>query len=117
MYRWRQILPVESSIKQVRIDSPEADAAKQLVARGQVKVTRDETVGGLRAIVGRVEGKDIEVVCDPDGKVTRGQCNCSHYFRFKLRAGPCRHMQALRRAADGARPAGTLEQWYRAVVG
>ena len=116
VYRWRQILPVEASMKQVRIDSPEADGAKELVARGSVKVQRDETIGGLRAIVGRVDGKDIEVVCDADGKITRGQCNCSHYFRFKLRAGPCRHMQALRRAANGEKPAGTLEQWYRSIV-
>lgn len=113
VYRWRQILPVESSIKQVKVDSPEADAARDLVAEGRVNVSRDETVGGLRAVVGRVNGKDIEVVCDADGRVTRGQCSCSHYFRFKLRAGPCRHMQALRRAADGERPVGTLEQWYR----
>jgi hypothetical protein len=113
VYRWRQILPVESSIKNVRIDSPEADAARDLVAQGRVKVSRDETVGGLRSVVGKVDGKDIEVVCDADGRITRGQCNCSHYFRFKLRAGPCRHMQALRRAADGEKPLGTLEQWYR----
>jgi hypothetical protein len=113
VYRWRQILPVEASLKQVKIDSPEADAAKDLVARGRVKVTRDEIVGGLRAVVGRVDGKDIEIVCDADDKITRGQCNCSHYFRFKLRAGPCRHMQALRRAANGEQPLGMLEQWYR----
>jgi hypothetical protein len=116
VYRWRQILPVETSIKQVRIDSPEAEAAREIVARGQVKLSRDETVGGLRAIVGRVEGKDIEVVCDADRRITRGQCNCSHYYQFKLRAGPCRHMQALRRVADGEKPAGTLEQWYRSLT-
>ena len=113
VYRWRQILPVESSIKQVKIDSPEADAAREIVAQGRVNVARDETVGGLRAVVGKVDSKDIEIVCDADGRITRGQCNCSHYFRFKLRAGPCRHMQALRRAADGEKPIGTLEQWYR----
>jgi hypothetical protein len=113
VYRWRQILPVEASAKQVKIDSPEADAAKELVARGRARVARDETVAGVRAIVGRVEDRDVEVVCDADGKVTRGQCNCSHYFRFKLRAGPCRHMQALRRAATGEKQAGTVEQWYR----
>jgi hypothetical protein len=113
VYRWRQILPVESSLKQVKIDSPEAVAAKEIVARGRAQVARDETVGGLRAIVGRVDGKDIEIVCDADGRITRGQCNCSHYFRFKLRAGPCRHMQALRRTANGEQPAGTLERWYR----
>jgi hypothetical protein len=116
VYRWRQILPVEASMKQVRIDSPEADAAKELVARGRVSVTRDETVGGIRAVVGRVENKDIEILSDADGKITRGQCNCSHYFRFKLRAGPCRHMQALRRAANREQPAGTLEQWWQWVT-
>jgi hypothetical protein len=63
------------------------------------------------------QGREVEIVIDPDGRVTRGQCNCSHYFRFKLRAGPCRHMQALRREADGARPTGTLEQWYRMLMG
>ena len=97
VYRWRTILPVEASLKQVKIDSPEAEAARQIVAAGRIKVTRDESISGTRAIVGRVEDRDVEVLCDADGKVTRGQCNCSHYFRFKLRAGPCRHMQALRR--------------------
>jgi hypothetical protein len=127
VYRWRQILPVEAALKQVQIDSPEAEAAKELVAHSGVRVKRDETVGGLRVLAGHVQswprtslfdtGREVEVVIDPDGRVTRGQCNCSNYFRFKLRAGPCRHMQALRRAADGAGPVGTLEQWYRMLMG
>ena len=127
VYRWRQILPVETALKQVQIDSPEAEAAKELVAHSGVRLTRDETIGGLRVLAGHVaswprtslfdQGREVEIVIDPDGRVTRGQCNCSHYFRFKLRAGPCRHIQALRRAADGARPAGTLEQWYRMLMG
>lgn len=116
VYRWRQILPVEASLKQVKVDSPEAEAAKVLVESGQVKVTRDETVAGVRVVVGRVENRDVEFVSDSDGKITRGQCNCSHYFRFKLRAGPCRHMQALRRATSGEKPAGTMEQWYRWIT-
>lgn len=116
VYRWRQILPAAAALNQVKIDSPEAEAAKQLVARGQVRVARDEKVGDLRVITGRVETRDVEAVCDADRRVIRGQCNCSHYFRFKLRAGPCRHMQALRRAADGEQPAGTLEQWYRMLM-
>jgi hypothetical protein len=117
VYRWRQILPAELSLKQVKIDSPEAEAARELVARGRVRVERDETVGGVRALTGKVEGKDIEAVLDADGKVVKGRCSCSHYFRFKLRQGPCRHMQALRRAATGERAAGTLEQWFRSLVG
>jgi hypothetical protein len=116
VYRWRTILPVDASLKQVRIDSPEAEASKDIVARGRAKVARDETVSGMRAIVGRIEDRDVEVLCDPDGKITRGQCSCSHYFRFKLRAGPCRHMQALRRAANGEKPASSVEQWYRSIL-
>lgn len=117
VYRWRQILPVDTALNQVKIDSPEAEAAKQLVARGQVRVARDEKVSGLRAITGKVENREVEVVCNADGRAIRGQCNCSHYFRFKLRAGPCRHMQALRRTADGERPVSTVEQWYRMLMG
>ena len=117
MYRWRQILPVEASVKQVKLDSPEAEAARDIVARGRVKLARDETVGGLRALVGSADGKNAEAELDPDGKVVRGQCSCSHYFRFKLRGGPCRHMQALRRAAFGEKTATTVEQWYRSLRG
>lgn len=117
VYRWRQILPAELSATQVKIDSPEAEAAREIVARGGVKLTRDDRVAGLRTLVGRVDSKEIEALLDADGKLVRGQCSCSHYFRFKLRAGPCRHMQALRRAAAGGLPPTTLEQWYKAVLG
>jgi hypothetical protein len=116
VYRWRQILPVELSLKQVRTDSPEAEAARELVARGRVSVTRDETVSGVHVLAGKIENREVEVVTDADGKITRGRCNCSHYFRFKLRAGPCRHMQALRRKAGG-RSVATVEQWYRSLTG
>jgi hypothetical protein len=117
VYRWRQILPVELSLKQVKIDSPETAAAKQLVANGRVKIERDETIGSLRVITGQAENRKSEVVLDADGKVVRGQCNCSHYYQFKLRQGPCRHMQALRRAATGERSPGSVEQWYRSLIG
>jgi hypothetical protein len=116
LYRWRTILPVEASLNQVRIYSPEAEAARQLVSRGRTKVTRDETVEGRRVIVGQAEERDCEILCDADGKITRGQCSCSHYFRFKLRAGPCRHMQAIRRMASGEKPASSLEQWFNSLV-
>jgi hypothetical protein len=113
VYRWRQILPVELSLKQVKLESPEAAAAKELVAKGRVTVQRDETVAGVRVLVGRAESRDAEVVMNADGKVTRGQCSCSHYYRFKLRAGPCRHMQALRRQASGEQSVSSVQQWYQ----
>ena len=116
LYRWRQILPAELSLKQVKFDSPEAEAARELVLRGRVTLARDETVGGLHVLAGKVENRDVELVMNADGRATRGQCNCSHYFRFKLRAGPCRHMQALRRMASGP-TAGSVQQWYEALAG
>jgi hypothetical protein len=87
-----------------------------LFLKGRVAVSRNETVEGLRILVGRVENHDVELVTDADGKAVRGKCRCSHTFRFKLRAGPCRHMQALRRKADDRRPSNTLEQWYRRLT-
>ncbi len=117
VYRWRQILPVELSLKQVKLDSPEADAAKELVRQGRVIVAGDETVSGLHVLAGKVENREVEVVMNADGKVTRGQCNCSHYFRFKLRAGPCRHMQALRRQASGGQAVSNVQQWFQSLTG
>lgn len=117
LYRWRQILPVELSLKQVKLDSPEAEAAKELVARNRVTVKRDEVVGGVRIVAGKVENREPEIVLDADGKVSKGQCSCSHYFQFKLRAGPCRHMQALRRKATGEKSAANVEQWYESLTG
>jgi hypothetical protein len=116
LYRWRQIMPVELSLEQVRLDSPETEASKELVRRGRVKLTRDERAERLRVLAGEVEGRAAEAVLDADGRVIRGQCNCSHYFKNRLRAGPCRHMQALRRVAFGERPPSTLEQWFRTWV-
>ncbi|MFO0851807.1 MAG: hypothetical protein U0871_25065 [Gemmataceae bacterium] len=77
----------------MRVDSPEAEAAKDMVARRRVKVIRDESVAGLRTLVGVGHDRDVEALLDADGKVVRGQCNCSHYFRFKLRPLLGRHMQ------------------------
>jgi hypothetical protein len=116
LYRWRQIMPVELSLEQVRLDSPETEASKEFVRRGRVKLTRDERAERLRVLAGEVEGRAAEAVLDADGRVIRGQCNCSHYFKNRLRAGPCRHMQALRRVAFGEKPPSTLEQWFHTWV-
>ena len=116
VYRWRQILPVELSLNQVQIDSAEAKAGKELVWQSRVTVSRNEKVAGVEVLAGTVEGRAVEVVMNADGRVTRGQCNCSHYYRFKLRSGPCRHMQALRRKASGASTKLDLQQWFQGLM-
>ena len=91
----------------MKLDSPEAEAAKSLVANNRVQVLRDETVAGLRLLAGKVENRDAEVLINADGKVTRGQCNCSHYYQFKPRgampayAGPTPGSERREDGGDG----------------
>lgn len=117
VYRWRQILPITASMAQMTGESEEAKAARELISRGKVSLKQDDRVAGRRTLTGRIENREVEVLIDADERIVRGQCNCSHHFRYKLRSGPCRHMQALRRVADGEQQPGTLEQWYRSFRG
>jgi hypothetical protein len=113
-YRWRQIMPSSLSLRELGPDSPETEGARELVEKRQVRLSRDEmSASGLRVLEGRAAGTQAEVVLDGDGRIVRGKCTCSHHHRFGLRAGPCRHLQALRRAAqEGQRPS-SLENWFR----
>jgi hypothetical protein len=115
-YRWRQIMPVAVSLQQLGGgESPETEAAKQLVAQGrQIKVDRDETTdSGLRKVTGKVENRPVEVLLDGDGRIVRGKCTCSHHFTGGLRKGPCRHLQALRTKVLGTVQSATLDKWYQ----
>ena len=114
LYRWRQVMPVALSLSQVGQDSPETEAARDLVARRQAKVTRDEqTPSGLRLLAGTAGNRPAELLLDGDGRMVRGKCTCSHHFKGGLRMGPCRHLQALRTVALGGGPAPTtLQRWY-----
>jgi hypothetical protein len=113
VYRWRQIMPVALSLNVVGPESPETEAARQLVAGRQVRLTRDErTASGLRVLAGQVPERPVEVVLDADGRILRGKCSCSHHHQYGLRRGPCRHLQALRNAVREERTTGTLETWF-----
>jgi hypothetical protein len=113
VYRWRQIMPVALSASQVGMDSPETEAGRDLVARRQVRIQRDEpTPAGLRLLAGKVGDRPAELLLDADHRIVRGKCTCSHHFTGGLRRGPCRHLQALRRAALGEQPPATLARWY-----
>jgi hypothetical protein len=116
VYRWRQVLPMEIlSLSRLDQVSPETAAAQELVARGRMRVTREEqTASGLRVLFG--DGI-VQVVLDADGRMVRGKCTCSHHYQFGVRRGPCRHLQALRLVAlEGPRP-GTLERWFEQLWG
>jgi hypothetical protein len=77
------------------------------------KIASDtQTDTGVRVLAGKVEGRAVELVLELDGRILRGKCTCSHHYQFGLRRGPCRHLQALRMAAEGGRKKLSLAQWF-----
>jgi hypothetical protein len=113
IYRWRQIMPVAVSLAEVGAECPETEAGRRLALDGKVHLTRNElTASGLRVLAGKVPDRPVDVVLDGDGRILRGKCTCSHHHQYGLRRGPCRHLQALRRAALGERPRTTLDRWF-----
>jgi hypothetical protein len=118
VYRWRQALPMELSQDELQSDNPETEAARELVRKQRVTITRDEvTPAGLRALAGTAPERPTEVLLNRDQQFVRGKCTCSYFYQYSLRRGPCRHMQAIRTVAlQGAAPA-SVEQWYEQLAG
>jgi hypothetical protein len=113
LYRWRQVMPTPLTLTQIGPENPETVGARELLERGKVTVTRNETTpSGLKLLAGRLPGHDVELLMDADGRIMRGKCNCSHHYKSGLRRGPCQHLQALRNKAVGVDKPGTLDKWF-----
>jgi hypothetical protein len=116
VYRWRQIMPVAVSLDVIGPENPETAAARTLVARGSVHITRDDRrQDGLRILEGQVPDRPVSLLLDADGRMLRGKCTCSHHFTGGLRKGPCRHLQALRDATQDRRIPQSLEGWFASL--
>jgi hypothetical protein len=116
VYRWRQIMPVAVSLDTIGPENPETAAARDLVARGIVHVTRDERrPDGLRILEGQIPDRPVSLLLDADGRMLRGKCTCSHHFTGGLRKGPCRHLQALRDGAQDRNHPRSLESWFASL--
>jgi hypothetical protein len=116
LYRWRQIMPVTLSAELLGPEHPETEAARRLVGEGRLRVKRDERrPDGLRILEGGVLGSEFSLLLDADGRILRGRCSCSFFYTGGLRRGPCRHLQALRTAADASIATPTsLASWFEA---
>lgn len=113
VYRWRQIMPVPLALDVIGTDNPETAGAKELVARRDVRVNRDDRRDdGLRILEGQVIDRPVSLLLDADGRMLRGKCSCSHHFTGGLRKGPCRHLQALRDFANLREQPRSLEAWF-----
>jgi hypothetical protein len=115
VYRWRQIMPAAVGEADLGPEPKELVASRDLVARGEVRLTSDEIdANGLQRLVGSFGKSVVELDVDSDGRMKRGKCNCSHFYKGGLRLGPCRHLLALRKlAANKAERIKSLDDWYR----
>ncbi|MFP2930916.1 hypothetical protein ACLESO_38105 [Pyxidicoccus sp. 3LG] len=96
-YRWRQVMPVALSESVLGPEPEEVTQGRRLQQQGQVKLTREEGLSGARRLlVARAGDTECEAILDVDGGFSRARCGCSHFRKFGLRAGPCRHLLALR---------------------
>jgi len=94
VYRWRSILDVALSDAMLGPEPEEVVEGRALVR--ETRIERREVVGAKRLIVAKVGKTDCEALLDADGVISRAKCSCSHFHRMRLRAGPCRHLLALR---------------------
>jgi hypothetical protein len=116
VYRWRQIMPMALGETQLGPENEELTASKELLVRKKVKLdSRTEAAGGF-LVAGVAEGKPVELFLNADGLIKRGKCVCSHHFKFGIRAGPCRHLLALRTLAMREKESAvdnSLAGWYQ----
>jgi hypothetical protein len=98
VYRWRPIMPVALSEAVLGPEPPELANGKDLAR--EVAIARDEELPDRRRfLMATVRGTSCEGLVDPDGSFARAKCSCSFFHQNRLRAGPCRHLIALRMRA------------------
>jgi hypothetical protein len=119
VYRWRQLMPMALGQAQLGPENEELTASRELLLRKRaVLESRVESAGGL-LVTGAAEGKPVELLLNADGLMKRGKCVCSHHYKFGLRAGPCRHLLALRALAlreTESAVASSLAGWYQQLT-
>jgi len=123
-YRYREVMPFALSEAVLGPEHPELAAGRRIAAsKGGVKVLREEALGGGRRLyVFKASDSggesEVEAVVDSDGAFKSAKCNCSFFYKNRLRAGPCRHLVALKLAvlqrAEPEAPAPPAPQVARA---
>ncbi len=115
VYRWRQIMPHAVACLQTGPAHDEYNAARQLAAEQKIKNRQQEEIKpGLTLYRAEVDKISCDILMDADGAIRRGNCCCGYFRQYRLKNGPCRHMQAIRLAlwTGDHKPDTTLEQWY-----
>jgi hypothetical protein len=94
-YRYREVMPFALSEAVLGPEHPELAEGRRLAK--SVKVTREEALaGGRRLYMFKIQEAQSEAVVDADGAFKGAKCSCSFFYKNRLRAGPCRHLVALK---------------------
>lgn len=95
-YRHRQVMPQALSASLLGPENPELVEGRKLFQVGSVSIQNETFEAGKRVLAGKVGGTACEATFDADLAYVRAKCTCSHFFKNRLRMGPCRHLLALR---------------------
>jgi hypothetical protein len=104
LYRYRKVMPIALSEALLGPENAELIQAKKSFAEGKVNIVKEQQISEKRFLTAKVGDTSCEALFDPDLMFSRAKCTCSHFFKNKLRAGPCRHLLALRFEAQKATP-------------
>lgn len=104
VYRFRQVMPVPLGEAQLGPENAELTSARQILAGGAAELLTVERTTRATLLTGKVDYKPVELLVDLDGRIRRGKCVCSHFRKFGIRNGPCRHMIALRQLSAAPNP-------------
>ncbi|WP_437592833.1 SWIM zinc finger family protein [Sorangium sp. So ce1000] len=116
-YRCRPVMPVALSDALLGPEPPEL-AEGRSIARGGVEIVREEALsGGRRVVVARAKATSCELLLDTDGAIKKAKCSCSYFYKNRLRAGPCRHLLAVKLHLSGRGDAGPSPQPAEAAPG
>ncbi|MRG96545.1 SWIM zinc finger family protein [Polyangium spumosum] len=97
VYRYRQVMPSVLSEALIGPEHPELVEGRAMVRTNAVTIDRDELLAdGRRAVVGKAKGTGCEAIFDEDLAIKKAKCSCSYFYKSGLRAGPCRHLLALK---------------------
>ncbi len=97
LYRWRPVMPVALSEAVLGPEPEEVRTGIALSRSNAVRLTRTEALDRGRTLhQAKVDGMECEALFDLDGGFSAAKCGCRHFRSFRLRAGPCRHLLALR---------------------
>ncbi|HEY3446481.1 MAG TPA: SWIM zinc finger family protein [Myxococcales bacterium] len=106
-YRWRPVMPVALSEAVLGPEPEEVVAGKILYFEDQLKLgpaalppTPSQKREGGTKFTAQVRGVPCQATFDLDGGLSKAQCDCSHFYKFRLRKGPCRHLLALKLAVQ-----------------